>query len=480
MSEQYSYLECVSTGQKEASLANGTGNNSGTFSYSRSGLGLANGLSASGEFKFVLHGFRSWGSTGQCNSVVASIDNNSWTITLQHGPPPSCFAPTGFQLDAVGSATATLSWTSGGAANWQLAYGPQGSAPLSGTVVSASNSPFVLSGLTPSTSYDIYVRDSCAVGDVSSWVGPLSLTTTCPAVAAPYFENFDANFNEGTGPDNNGSTIDTCWSRNPAVGYHWGGGQGGTGTGNTGPSADHTTGSGNYVYAEASFTTPGLTAELESPEIDLNALSVPELRFWFHMYGSSMGALQLDVFDGSAWTTNVDQISGDQGNQWFERIVDLSAFSGQTVRLRFVASTGVTPTQLGDIAIDDLSIQEAPSCPAPTNFQLLSVGTDKASLSWTPGTATNWNLQFGAPGFALGTGTFANATSVPFTLNGLSPNTAYEVYVRDSCGTGDVSVWLGPLSLLTNCLPVAAPFLEDFEGTAWTPGVAGNNANNTI
>ena len=480
MSEQYSYLECVSTGQKEASLANGTGNNSGTFSYARNGLALANGLSASGEFKFVLHGFRSWGSTGQCNSVVASIDNNSWTITLQHGPPPSCFAPTAFQLDAVSSATATLSWNSGGATNWQLAYGPQGSAPISGTVVTAAATPFNLSGLTPSTSYDIYVRDSCGPGDVSSWVGPLSLTTTCPAVAAPYIENFDANFNEGTGPDNNGSTIDTCWSRNPAVGYHWGGGQGGTGTGNTGPSADHTTGNGNYVYAEASFTTPGLTAELESPEIDLSALSVPELRFWFHMYGSSMGTLQLDVFDGSSWTTNVDQISGDQGDQWFERIVDLSAFAGQTVRLRFVASTGVTPTQLGDIAIDDLSIQEAPSCPAPTNLQLLSVGSDKATLFWTPGTAANWNLQFGAPGFALGTGTFANATATTFTLNGLSPNTAYEVYVRDSCGTGDVSAWLGPLTLLTNCLPVAAPFLEDFDGTAWTPGVAGNNANNAI
>ena len=153
---------------------------------------------------------------------------------MQHGPPPSCFAPTGFQLDAVGSATATLSWTSGGATNWQLAYGSQGSAPLSGTVVSASNSPFVLSGLTPSTSYDIYVRDSCAVGDVEQLGGSIE-PDDLSAVAAPYLEDFDANFNEGTGPDNNGSTIDTCWSRNPAVGYHWGGGQARHGNGQCRP-----------------------------------------------------------------------------------------------------------------------------------------------------------------------------------------------------------------------------------------------------
>ena len=31
---------------------------------------------------------------------------------------------------------------------------------------------------------------------------------------APYFENFDANFNPGTGTNNAGSTIDSSWYRN--------------------------------------------------------------------------------------------------------------------------------------------------------------------------------------------------------------------------------------------------------------------------
>ena len=108
----------------------------------------------------------------------------------------------------------------------------------------------------------------------------------------------------------------------------------------------------------ASFTNPGLTAELETPDIDLSALTVPELRFWYHMYGGSTGDLQVDIYDGTNWNTNVDLISGEQGNQWFERIVNLAAYAGQTIRVRFVSSTGTTPTQFGDIAIDDFQIDE--------------------------------------------------------------------------------------------------------------------------
>jgi PKD repeat protein len=287
---------------------------------------------------------------------------------------------------------------------------------------------------------------------------------------APYFENFDVNFDEGTGADNAGSTIDPCWTRNPVTGYHWGGGQGGTPTGNTGPSADHTSGNGNYVYAEASFTNPGLTADLESPLVDLSALTTPELVFWYHMFGASLGDLQVDVFDGTAWVTNVDQIVGDQGNQWFERRVDLSAFAGQTIRLRFVAATGIVPTQLGDIAIDDLSIDEAPTCPVPSAFTSALIGDTSATFTWTSGGASNWQIEYGPAGFTPGTGTIVNASTNPFTLTGLSPLTSYSFYLRDSCGTGDVSDWVGPVDLTTLNCSVGCNYnlrLTDSFGDGW-------------
>ena len=362
---------------------------------------------------------------------------------------PSCPFPTLLTSTAQTNNSVTLSWTTGGATNWQIEYGPVGFTPGSGTLVNAATNPFTVNGLNPSTTYDFYVRDSCGIGDVSDWEGPLTQNTTCGILAAPYFQNFDAGFDEGTGTTNAGSTIDPCWSRNPATGYHWGGGQGGTGTPNTGPSADHTTGNGNYVYAEASFTNPGLTAELETPDIDLSALTVPELRFWYHMYGGSTGDLQVDIYDGTNWNTNVDLISGEQGNQWFERIVNLAAYAGQTIRVRFVSSTGTTPTQFGDIAIDDFQIDEAPSCPDPSGLTAASVGSTSIQLAWTSGGASNWQIEYGPAGFTPGTGIIVSASTNPFLITGLSATTSYSFYVRDSCGPADYSQWIGPLDVTT-------------------------------
>lgn len=412
-------------------------------------------------------------TAGFNNQVDISIDD----ITIDE--TPACPGPSALTSSSATTTSIDIGWTTGGATNWQIEYGPVGFTPGTGTIVNATTNPFTITGLSPSASYDFYVRDSCGTGSVSSWTGPLGANTACGVAVAPYFQNFDNNFDEGTGVTNNGSTIDPCWSRNPASGYHWGGGQGGTGTGNTGPSADHTSGFGNYVYAEASFTSPGLTADLETPDIDLSPLTLPELRFWYHMFGASMGALQVDVFDGTNWVLGVDTIVGEQGNQWFERRIILSGFVGQTVKIRFVASTGVTPTQLGDIAIDDLSIIEGPTCPFPVNLATTGQTNNSVDLSWTTGGATNWQIEYGPAGFTPGTGTLINVATNPYTVTGLSPSTTYDFYVRDSCGLGDVSDWEGPLTQNTNCGTIIAPYFQNFDNN-FDEGTGAANTGSTI
>ncbi len=48
-SEQFSYLSCTTTGNKEASISQGTGNQSGLQAYSRTGLTIANGATTTGH-----------------------------------------------------------------------------------------------------------------------------------------------------------------------------------------------------------------------------------------------------------------------------------------------------------------------------------------------------------------------------------------------------------------------------------------------
>ncbi|MCB0782323.1 MAG: hypothetical protein KDC03_22780, partial [Flavobacteriales bacterium] len=130
---------------------------------------------------------------------------------------------------------------------------------------------------------------------------------------------------------------------------------GSTPSNNTGPSGDHTTGSGSYLYVEASSPNfPARTAELYGPCIDLGGLNSAQVSFWYHMWGADMGTLSLDVWAGGSWTNDVWTLSGDQGNSWQQATVSLSPYVGGTARLRFRGTTGANFTS--DMAIDDINV----------------------------------------------------------------------------------------------------------------------------
>ena len=49
------------------------------------------------------------------------------------------------------------------------------------------------------------------------------------------------------------------------------------------------------MFIETTGGSAGKTFEMHTQSIDLSALTSPELRFYSHMYGSSMGTLNVDV-----------------------------------------------------------------------------------------------------------------------------------------------------------------------------------------
>ncbi len=393
---------------------------------------------------------------------------------------PTCFKPTNLSTGTVTATSIQVAWTSGGASNWNIEYGPVGFTPGSGTVVSTTTNPFIVTGLSPNTTYDFYVRDSCGVGDVSAWEGPVDDTTLCGTFTAPYTENFDgATWISGTGGFAAGS-IDPCWTRSADAQYWWRPGTGATPTAQTGPSGDHTSGSGGYVYTE-SFTGSTNTS-LTSPEIDLDTLSNPELRFWYHMYGALINDLTVEINDGSGWTP-IDTIVGAQQTSenaaWLERVIDLSSYTGDVIQLRFTGDKTAGNQNQADISIDDVSINNAPSCTEPTNLQASTSTTTTVTLNWITGGATNWQIEYGPIGFTPGGGTIVNASTNPFTVTGLSPAQNYEFYVRDSCGAGDVSFWVGPVQFATQCGTVLAPYFENFD-VGFNPGTGLLNDGSTI
>jgi hypothetical protein len=84
---------------------------------------------------------------------------------------------------------ATLSWT--GAGNYIVEYGPAGytagtgaTAGATGTIASsAATTPYVLTGLTAGTSYDVYIRQVCALGGLySANATKVTFTPTCAGI----------------------------------------------------------------------------------------------------------------------------------------------------------------------------------------------------------------------------------------------------------------------------------------------------------
>lgn len=83
-SEQRSELICTSPGGvREDSVYAGFGVQGGTFSYSRSGLDIANGVSGGGAIEFELHAGRTYGGSG-CGFTFNKVDNNTWTVTVHY------------------------------------------------------------------------------------------------------------------------------------------------------------------------------------------------------------------------------------------------------------------------------------------------------------------------------------------------------------------------------------------------------------
>ncbi|MCF7867396.1 MAG: choice-of-anchor J domain-containing protein [Candidatus Cloacimonetes bacterium] len=179
----------------------------------------------------------------------------------------------------------------------------------------------------------------------------------------PYTEDFETfvSGTNATGYANNWITS----PENTTSEFRWNVDAGGTPSGSTGPSADHTSGlsTGIYLFTEATSGSEDDIAYIYTPPFDLTGLSTPAVSFWYHMYGSSMGELHVDLWNGTSWinditTALVGQQQTSSTADWLEKNVELFDYSGQTISLRFRAIRG--DNYYSDMAIDDFSLENVP------------------------------------------------------------------------------------------------------------------------
>ncbi|XP_072014824.1 thyroid hormone-induced protein B-like [Amphiura filiformis] len=139
--------------------------------------------------------------------------------------------------------------------------------------------------------------------------------------------------------------------------FDWTRRSGDTPTSDTGPYADHTTGTGSYIYAEASNRAKGQQARMISEDVRINVNSYKCFRFWYFIYGSSIGAFRIFTSPTGAFDdlgTPIYEIKTTQGNQWVMGQMDMKSYDGSAFKI--VLESEIGNGESGDIAIDDVSV----------------------------------------------------------------------------------------------------------------------------
>ncbi|XP_066273297.1 MAM and LDL-receptor class A domain-containing protein 1-like [Branchiostoma lanceolatum] len=156
--------------------------------------------------------------------------------------------------------------------------------------------------------------------------------------------------------------------------FDWTHQAGGTTSAGTGPSADHTSGNGQYIFIETS--SPRQVGQVA--RITTHAIYVTSpicVSFYYHMYGRGIGTLNVVITDPSQPAgQTVWGESGDKGDVWLQGqfAVDTAVGGGEkTVQITFEAVIG--RVGFGDIALDDVAYISGPcptQAPLPTTTPL--------------------------------------------------------------------------------------------------------------
>ncbi|XP_035221345.1 MAM and LDL-receptor class A domain-containing protein 2-like [Stegodyphus dumicola] len=175
------------------------------------------------------------------------------------------------------------------------------------------------------------------------------------------------------------------WTQDPTKSFKWKRGKGSTEIDFTGPTSDHTTGHGYYMYIDPRDVTPYSEASLRSPILPMNIPQGSCFSFWYHMYGRNTGELSISTF----WVWGNYHVvkrrwrrEYSQGNKWIYGEVFISSDRDYGIYISGHSSWG----QENNIAIDDLKmVDRACTQTAICDFESSFCGwnsTYKGSIGW--------------------------------------------------------------------------------------------------
>lgn len=377
-----------------------------------------------------------------------NLDDIRWETS------PLCPDVNDMEVTGLTTTTASFEWTPGdGVTAWDIVYGetsvtdPNTLTPIlpapTGTATAS------ISGLTPGTSYKVWVRSSCGELDGNgAWMNPKVFTTPCLPIAL-FYEDFDTTATD---------TLPACWSmiKRGEDMPNWA---------KISTVSFESFSEPNAVLFEGGNSSPDNDLILVSPNLSTLATGTHRVKFRAYSYEPTT----LEIGSLSSPANNAEFSSWDEVEitaVYTEFVIDFTGYDGTDTFVGFRYKAGNV------IFVDNIRWELAPLCPDVQNVSISEITTATAIASWEPsGAETSWQVVYGSSDVTDPSTLTPSEllTETTFSLTDLTPNTGYKVWVRSTCGGAEIDgEWIGPISLRTLCLPTGVPYSENFESAEIT------------
>ncbi|HEX2616629.1 MAG TPA: fibronectin type III domain-containing protein, partial [Flavobacteriales bacterium] len=345
-----------------------------------------------------------------------STTQTGWVAAVTCAPPPACPNPSGLNATGITGYGATLNWTNSAASSYDYEIRTSGTPGSGATGLATSgnvaSTPATVTGLSGLTTYSAYVRSVCAGPVYGTWMGPVNFTTL-PGCGSNFYDSGGAAGNYG----NNQTRTTTICPRNAG---------------------------------------DGVTVTFSSFDVEetYDALYV--------FNGPTVGAPKIASTNPVPGGTNTTY---GAGGYWGTSNPGPFTSTDPGGCLTFGFTSDDSQVYTGWVAA--ITCAPLPACLPLTGVNLTNITGVSVNLGWTNTGAISYDYEIRTSGAAgsgptgLAVGNNVASGSPAFTVSGLTPSTAYTVYVRGVCGV-ETSSWTTGAPFSTVCDVAALPYLQNF------------------
>lgn len=408
---------------------------------------------------------------GEASAGTVCVNINNFKIDALTS---TCFGVNNMIVNSVDTAAQVTLVAADNATRWQVAYGRAGQDVTAMQPFETQSLNVTLHDLRLSSTYDVYARSICAVGDTSAWSGPFQLTTP---QGVPYEAPLATTTFDGWARykgDVDGVFAGTDSLVTVAAGW-------------TNSTSTIQLG-GAHVYCASN--TSNTDYWLVSPQINLQPQDgSKQIYLSFNMALTNSSSVATAPFNaeghefyvlvsannGQTWSPNAAIVWGDSTkNYLFSAIpagagqayhLDLSAFAGQKIRIAFVrpaVAAGASAIHINNVSLEEFDVP----CFAVSAFKAeMKGGVPTCTVVPADPSQTTFQYVAVARNASPNSVPAVTVTTTTFQITNLAMSTNYDIYVRALCGTSDTSAWFGPAQVST---PLGIRFADNMNwGSTW-------------